>query len=322
MRDVVVIGGGLTGLAAAYELEQHNVNYTLIEVKPRLGGSIDSVSENGFTFDTTAMTHTIRDVTAFSDYLAQLNIQEATHTPPHTASNTVAFNTGNRVLVDALADKITAPIMFRMAVSTLGSYGHIHSEPSHYAICMENGMVLDARALIIAAPARHSERMLHTLIPEAAYRLRDYRYQQVAYISVGYQTSDGPFATEVDPDYPVMTITALTNSERMPTDTTVLQAALRYELDHGIPQDAVGEMAALMGWPLNPLADHIGLWMDGETVMWRDPAHVDRLGAVQALLPDTVALCGSDYIPMNTPPRLDERVTQGVMAAQKIMNAL
>ena len=35
MRDVVVIGGGLSGLAACYELEKCGAAYTVIEVKRR-----------------------------------------------------------------------------------------------------------------------------------------------------------------------------------------------------------------------------------------------------------------------------------------------
>ena len=42
MRDVVVIGGGLSGLAACYQLEKTNLRYTLIEVKRRVGGGIQT----------------------------------------------------------------------------------------------------------------------------------------------------------------------------------------------------------------------------------------------------------------------------------------
>ena len=42
MRDVVVIGGGLSGLAACYELEKRGAAYTVIEVKRRFGGGIRS----------------------------------------------------------------------------------------------------------------------------------------------------------------------------------------------------------------------------------------------------------------------------------------
>ena len=54
MRDVVVIGGGLSGLAACYELEKQQIRYTLIEVKRRVGGSISSCKDKGFVTDASA----------------------------------------------------------------------------------------------------------------------------------------------------------------------------------------------------------------------------------------------------------------------------
>ena len=314
MRDVVVIGGGLTGLAAAYELERHDVRYTLIEVKPQLGGSIAVGNVAGFTFDAGPMVHTLSNSATFSQTLTQLVLADATAT---VADHEITFANGTHTLIEAFAQHITAPVIYRMAVSTLGRFGR-----SHYSICMENGMVLDARALIIASPARHSERMLHTLIPEAAHRLRDYRYQHVAYISVGYNSVDGPFPKTVEAGYPVVSLTELCDLPRMPAGTTLLQVGLRYEPEHGLPDDPVGELAALLDWPLNPLADYIGVWPDGETIMWKDEHHADRLRAVQALLPDSVALCGSDYIPTGQMPRLDERIAQGTQAARQVIATL
>ena len=39
-KKVVIVGGGLAGLYAAYLLEQQNVDYLLLEAKPRLGGRV------------------------------------------------------------------------------------------------------------------------------------------------------------------------------------------------------------------------------------------------------------------------------------------
>jgi len=54
MKNVVIIGGGITGLAAAYYLQQNardSVRVTLIESSPRLGGKITSVHEGGFLIE-------------------------------------------------------------------------------------------------------------------------------------------------------------------------------------------------------------------------------------------------------------------------------
>jgi oxygen-dependent protoporphyrinogen oxidase len=49
--DVVIIGGGITGLSAAYELERRGVSFTLLEASPRLGGLIRTEYLDGFTIE-------------------------------------------------------------------------------------------------------------------------------------------------------------------------------------------------------------------------------------------------------------------------------
>ena len=48
---VIIIGGGITGLAAAYELATRNVPFRLLEAGPRTGGLIHTEHVDGFTID-------------------------------------------------------------------------------------------------------------------------------------------------------------------------------------------------------------------------------------------------------------------------------
>jgi phytoene dehydrogenase-like protein len=48
---VIIVGGGLAGLACAATLQEHGKEYLLLERSPRLGGRIGSLIENSFTFD-------------------------------------------------------------------------------------------------------------------------------------------------------------------------------------------------------------------------------------------------------------------------------
>lgn len=55
MTRVVIVGGGITGLAAAWELQQQGVEYTLLEASDRLGGKIFTErTEDGFVIEAAA----------------------------------------------------------------------------------------------------------------------------------------------------------------------------------------------------------------------------------------------------------------------------
>ena len=49
--DVAVVGGGASGLAAAYELHRQGVRFALLDAAPQLGGVIRTDHVDGFTLD-------------------------------------------------------------------------------------------------------------------------------------------------------------------------------------------------------------------------------------------------------------------------------
>ena len=49
--DVVIVGGGIAGLSAAYELRRHNVPFVVLEAGGRTGGVILSEEIDGYTID-------------------------------------------------------------------------------------------------------------------------------------------------------------------------------------------------------------------------------------------------------------------------------
>lgn len=51
MTDVVIVGGGIAGLAAAWELSSSGVSFVVLERAPRAGGVILSEEIDGFTID-------------------------------------------------------------------------------------------------------------------------------------------------------------------------------------------------------------------------------------------------------------------------------
>src|SRR5438045_2922970 len=48
---VLIVGGGITGLAAAWELQQRGIEYTLLEASDQLGGKIVTERADGFIIE-------------------------------------------------------------------------------------------------------------------------------------------------------------------------------------------------------------------------------------------------------------------------------
>lgn len=51
-KHVVILGGGLAGLSAGYELSRNKVKVTVLEIWPEVGGLARTIKSNGFIFDT------------------------------------------------------------------------------------------------------------------------------------------------------------------------------------------------------------------------------------------------------------------------------
>ncbi len=51
MKDVVIVGGGIAGLATGYELHKRGIPFAILERGPREGGVILSEEIDGFTID-------------------------------------------------------------------------------------------------------------------------------------------------------------------------------------------------------------------------------------------------------------------------------
>jgi len=319
MRDVVVIGGGISGLAAVRELEAAGLDCALIEVKRRLGGSLNSVRVGDFIFDCGPMRLPIHDIAYFAAYVRELEpiSEEAIHIDGPGA---VIFEQGTHALVEAMRTSIRSTVMLRMAVSSLGFLDTVgHS----FGVCLENGILMAARAIVIAAPARYAERMLYTLVPEIAMRLLDYRYDTIAYVSLGYENlSAADFNDHIPEGYPLTTVAVTNLPGRVPPGGLLVQVGLRFDPVYGLPADPVGEITALMSWPANPAADHIHHWPESDPVMWRDSGHLNAMRAIEPHLPQGVALAGSDYISSSAPPCLDERILSGIYAAERVMRWL
>lgn len=310
MREVVIVGGGLTGLAAAWELEQAGARYRLIELKGHLGGSVGSTYIDGFVLDSGPSLLAREGEYSFLD---ALGLPDAL-LPSDTAPDKLIFRDGTQSLVDALAARLTQPIMRRMAVSSIGPLGD-----GRYGVCLENGVMLDAAALIIAAPARYAEHMLRSLQPEAAYRLFDYRYDGVARVHLGYERDDvQPLASHPPDDYPITDWHWTEQPAHVPAGHTLIQVGVRLPVEDDVPPDLPLQLAAAMRWPLNPVIQRADYWPTANPLTCHQPEFAATIDAIEHLLPPTVALVGSDYRART----LDQRIAQGRAAAWQVLTAL
>lgn len=82
-KDVLIIGGGLTGLTVAHNLEKRGKEFTLLERAERTGGVIATRSENEFVYETGPTTGVLSSpelVELFDDLQGKCEIEKADET--------------------------------------------------------------------------------------------------------------------------------------------------------------------------------------------------------------------------------------------------
>lgn len=308
MRDVVVIGGGLSGLAACHQLEKSNLRYTVIEVKRRFGGGIRTSAERGFVMDAGAFA--VRSL-ADEPWLAELGLREQLCP---VADDAFVFRAGAESLIRALARPLQGGRLMRMAVSSIGRWRGRHT------ICLENGLVYDAGALILALPARYAARILRNLAPDAADRLDESCYDSIWRVSLGCHRDALPPSLEHNLDATFRFVLSTNAPGRVPDrHHRLLQAGVRAAPDR-TPESVIRDTVERVGLCAAPIVARADYWPEADLHSRYDAAHAETMRAINALLPAGVRLIGSDYC-LEAPTcagiaRLNERISMGRLAAQ------
>ena len=322
MTDVIVIGGGLTGLAAAWELERQRVDYTLIEVKPRLGGSIRTERVSGWTLEAGAFVLEQYRQWHFLPHLGLpdgplIRLARCRH------GHTVVFRHGTETLIQALASRLTGTILTRMAVSSVGRL----EAGDRLGVCLENGVLMTARAVIVTVPARYAAHLLWTISPDISLLLEDYQYERVARVSLGFRREDAPQITPNIDDWKTRLgigpelkfLQSYDLPSHVPEGGVLLRAGWRF--DGEFDAEAAAAAVRRLIQPLTdaaPVAARAYFWSEADALTRYLPEHSRTMDAIEALLPPNVALAGSDYRARH----FDHRVIQGIAAAEKIIRAL
>ncbi|RMG86731.1 MAG: hypothetical protein D6712_06955 [Chloroflexi bacterium] len=316
MRTTVIIGGGLSGLVAAYTLQNHNIPYTLIEVKRRVGGAISTVRQNGFVMDGGPSLINHEEGQQLYPFLDSLHIGDELFEAKHGLS----LRSGMQILTDTLDMKLTGGRLHRMAVSSIGQIGRI------FTICMENGLMFDARSLIVAVPARYAERIFYGYIPEISELLMDYRYDTIARLSLGYANEHLPTELKVSAQkYPF--VYRFSGPPRAPTGYSLLHIGVRLTPPIKLEADEI-IANAIKDLNLSPAPTvwHLDYWPEADPLNVYDAQHAQDMMAISELLPGGVALIGNDYAPtslqQNGIYRIMKRIQLAQEAARGIANYL
>ena len=305
--DALVIGGGVTGLAAAYELERLGLDYALIEVKGRLGGSVTSERRGGWLLDGGPFILKQTRPWPLLDEIGLGDALEVVAALPD-AGRLVAFRDGTQALVDALAARLArGRVLTRMSASSVGMAGR------RFAVCLENGMVYTADALVVAAPARYAERMFYGFIPEIALRLLRFRYDTVTRVTLGLRAADAPLPLRCPPDTACAFVRWTASPRRAPPGHVLAQMGVRFPLPQASADALIAEACRALRLSAAPAQARADYWPEAHALGPHDPAHDRLMDEIEALLPPGVALAGSDY----RARLFEDRLTQGAAAARR-----
>ncbi|MDZ4769803.1 MAG: FAD-dependent oxidoreductase [Chloroflexota bacterium] len=311
MAGIVIVGGGLTGLAAAWALERLRQPYTLIEVKPRLGGSIATHREAGFVLDGAAF---LLERYESWHWLGDLGLGgELARFGAYRDGDLMYFRGGSEMLVTAMSARLTlGTIMTRMAVSSIGRL----ADGGVLGVCLENGVMLPARAIVVTAPARYAAHMLTSLSSDAALILDEHRYDPIVRVSFGvHQLADGWMPPGV-PNYVkfLHTFTPATLPGRIPAGGTLIRVGVRLNPAVPTPAAALDAARRLLPASVDPVVAWTHYWSEADSLTRHLPEHAAAMDALDAALPPDVVIAGSDY----RAKRLDQQIEDGRAAARRV----
>lgn len=313
MTPIIIIGGGLTGLSAAWELETLGIPYTLIEVKPRLGGAIKTERREGFTLDGTQF---IMEKYGAWDFLEPLGLADAIRYVGRYRDGRLAiFKDGTQTLTDALAARITHPVMTRMAVSSVGAL----ENNSGFGVCLENGLLLQAQGVIVTVPARHISHLIYTLSAEAALLLDEYTYDHVVRVHLGYRADAFDPAIPVRDALPFKFLETYDFPDRVPADHRLVRVGIRLD-SPAMPDPAalIAEARSLIPTTADPMMTWVYYWAEADPLTRYLPEHATVMNRIDTLLPPQVRIAGSDY----RAKRLEMQVSDGRSAARQVAAAI
>jgi protoporphyrinogen oxidase len=279
LPTVTILGGGISGLTASATLTALGIDHTLIEVRGRTGGAAATVQQAGCRIDTGLFA--FRDLPADGPQVPAFALD----------SGGQAFEDGAERFIEACRARSEAMVITRMAVSSIGQRGQIID------LCMENGLLLGARALIIALPARHAEHLFYGYIPELAALFGTFAYDHLYRLTLVYPKEQVPLPLPHPLDMGYAFRHWTDHPSRVPDGQILLQIGLRTcgDLPEAERAQVIAEVQRRMGLPPDPLVARLDHWPEADPLTRFDADFDATMGRIHAALPPRVVLTGSDY---------------------------
>jgi protoporphyrinogen oxidase len=183
--------------------------------------------------------------------------------------------------------------------------------------------MFDAKALIIALPARYAERVFYGYITPITEALLDYQYDTIQRVSLVFRSAELPDNIPQPPDMAYVFIHRTEDNARIAAGYSLVQFGLRIAPERiESPEKLVDFLCEHFNLP-EPVTYAIGFWAEADPISCYDDKHIQWVKAIRAQLPEGIALIGSDYTE-NAPnvkgvSYLDERIRQGQEAARQML---
>jgi oxygen-dependent protoporphyrinogen oxidase len=313
VRRVAVVGAGLTGLAAAWELKQAGAHATVLEGERRVGGVIVTERPDGFVVEggpdgflaaepeiprlaaEVGVAGRLVRQSARGSWLlaghalerldegraaALLGIAEPAEQDLRQGFQSFAGGMGD--LIDALADRLAAVVRTGSAVAG------VTPTPPGYRLTLGGGAPMDVEALVLAVPAWEMARLLPGLGVSRARELAGVAYQPSLTVSLAYRAEQVRDKLEgtgfvASPESPSIvracTYASLKYPGRAPAGLLLLRAFLGSS--GGEPAAlAHQELATILGIAGAPLWARSFAWARG--IPRYQPGHAERVAGVRA----------------------------------------
>ena len=312
MTTVAVVGAGVTGLSAAWELQRAGVEVVVLESERRAGGAIVTERRDGFVVeggpdgflaaepDIPALARDLGIGHRLVDQLARGSMlwngeqlaplaegQAAALLGIESATDHVGFRSfagGMADIVDALLARLGSAVRTAMGVTGIA--------PARrgYRLTLTGGSVVEADGVVLALPAWAAVRFVAGLGVAAARRLDDVIYYPSVTVSLAYEENriagklEGTgFISAGESGAPVRACTyaSLKYPGRAPRGFALLRAFVA-PVDGDPAPVAHRELAKILGITSAPLWSRAFHWTRG--LPRYKPRHAERVAEVRRLL--------------------------------------